>query len=240
MHSPATPPRTGWLSTLFLFGGAALLAAGVTQILLPALAQRSSAEPVLLWFAAAGFVLFPALLIVGWLLLRLEGLTLSHAIWRDRLRFRPMNRNDWLWSGGAFAAIAALSGAIIGLLLALRPDAQLAPWFLDMEPLEGGRLWILAAWLPLFALTIFTEEVVWRGIVLPRQETALGGRAWFANGCGWLLFHAAFGPTILLSLLPIVLILPWVVQRRRNSSIGVIVHAAFNGPGFLAVALGWV
>lgn len=240
MHSRAEPHRTGWLSSLFLFGGAAALAAVVVYALMPALARRTTTEPVLLWFAAAGCVLFPALLVAGWLLLRLEGRTPARDLWRERLRFRPMNRGDWLWTAGAFAAITALSAALVGLLLTLRPETRLAPWFLEMEPLEGGRLWILAAWLPLFVLTIFTEEVVWRGVVLPRQEAALGRRAWLANGCGWLFFHLAFGPAILIALVPIVTVLPWVVQKRRNSWIGVIVHAAFNGPGFLAAALGWV
>lgn len=240
MPSPVEPSRTGWRATLLLFGGAALLAALVVHGLLPSLAPRTSIEPVLLWFAVAGVVLFPALLLAGWLLLRLEGHWRASELWHDRLRFKPMNRGDWLWSGGAFVAIIALSSAIMGLLLMLRPETRLAPWFLEMEPLAGGRLWILAAWLPFFALTIFTEEVVWRGVVLPRQEAALGRSAWIANGAGWLLFHLAFGPAILIALVPIVTVLPWVVQKRRNSWIGVIVHAAFNGPGFLAAAFGWV
>lgn len=240
MSSRGQAPSLGWQGTFILFAGAAIVAFFVTEIVLPALAARSSIEPVLLWFAAAGLILFPAILLMGWFLLRREGRAFDRALWRDRLRFRPMNRGDWLWSLGAFVAITATSGAIIALLLFLRPDLELAPWFLEMEPLRGSRLWILAAWVPFFALALFTEEIVWRGVVLPRQESALGPQAWLANGAGWLLFHLAFGPAILLSLLPIVAILPWVVQRRRNSWVGVVIHATFNAPGFLVTALGWV
>jgi len=44
---------------------------------------------------------------------------------------------------------------------------------------------------------------------------------------------------VILLVTPIVFILPWIVQKRRNSSIGVIIHAALNGPAFIAVALGF-
>jgi len=69
---------------------------------------------------------------------------------------------------------------------------------------------------------------------MPRQEMALGRWAWLANGIGWMLFYVA----IFVALWPILFVLPYVVQHRRNSWIGVIVHAGLNGPGFLAVAFG--
>jgi hypothetical protein len=45
---------------------------------------------------------------------------------------------------------------------------------------------------------------------------------------------------ILLTLWPTTFILPYLVQRTKNSSTGVLVHAGVNGPGFLAVAFGYV
>lgn len=71
-----------------------------------------------------------------------------------------------------------------------------------------------------------------------RQEAVFGRWAWLANGAGWSLFHVAFGGAVFVALWPILFILPYVVQRRRNTWIGVIVHASPNGPGFLAVAFG--
>ena len=108
------------------------------------------------------------------------------------------------------------------------------------EPLRPGRYWILAAWLPFFVLNIGGEEFLWRGVVLPRQEVAVGAKAWLVNGTGWLLFHLPFGPAIVLLLAPTTYILPYVVQRRRNSWIGVVIHAGLNGPGFLAIAFGFM
>lgn len=234
------PPPLAWRGTFILFAGAAILAFFVADIVLPQWASRTRIEPVVLWQLAAGLILCPALLLIGWVLLRSEGWSLGRKLWHDRLRFRPMTAADWLWSLGAIVGIGAASAVLFGGLLHLRPEVSIAPWFLEMQPLSGRRLWILAAWLPVFVLTLFSEEIVWRGVVLPRQEAALGRWAWIANGAGWLVFHLAFGPAILITLLPIVAILPWVVQRRRNSWVGVVVHAAFNGPGFLATAFGWI
>lgn len=54
----------------------------------------------------------------------------------------------------------------------------------------------------------------------------------------WLLFHAAFPWQVLLMLMPIAMILPWVVQRRHNTWIGLVVHAGFGATGFLGLAFG--
>jgi len=84
-----------------------------------------------------------------------------------------------------------------------------------------------------------------RGDSLARRGLAAAGSgagrgAWLANSTGWLIFHIAFEPAILLTLGPTVFILPYVVQRRQNSWTGVVIHAVLNGPGFLAVAFGMV
>ena len=129
------------------------------------------------------------------------------------------------------------SGIRAGLWL-LSGEAISPPSFMAFEPLTPGRYWILAAWLPFFVLNIVGEEFIWRGVVLPRQEVAFGGKAWLVNGILWLLFHAAFPWQVLLALVPITLILPYVVQRRRNTWPGVVIHAGFGGMGFLALAFG--
>jgi hypothetical protein len=73
----------------------------------------------------------------------------------------------------------------------------------------------------------------WRGYVLPRQEAAMGPLAWLGNGIPWCLFHWSFGWPILVMLLPITLLLPWIVQRRRNTWVGIVIHAVFNSTGFI-------
>lgn len=234
------PPPLGAGGSALLFGSALLLLFATTHGVIPALARRTSIEPVLLWFAAAGLGLFTPLLVAGFAALKREGYGLRPEVWRERLRFRPMRLADWAWSLAGLAAIGLLGAATLAGLRLLRGEIDLHPSFMSMEPLTPDRYWILAAWLPFWAVNILGEEFLWRGVVLTRQEVAFGQWAWAANGIGWLLFHLPFGLTILLTLWPLVFILPWVVQRRRNSWVGVVIHAGVNGPGFLAVSFGLV
>lgn len=229
----------GWGGTLGVFGAAALLLAGATHLALPALARATGWEPVIWWFLLGALVVFGPLLLVALRLLRGESLE-GVDIVRDRLRFRAMDAGDWTWALGALLAIGILTVLAERLQPLIFGDVVVTPAFLPFEPLGPGRYWILAAWLPFFALNVLGEEILWRGVVLPRQEAALGAQAWLANAAGWLLFHAAFGLHLLVMLLPILLILPWVAQRRRNSWVAVVIHAGLNGPGFLAVAFGLV
>ena len=50
--------------------------------------------------------------------------------------------------------------------------------------------------------------------------------------------HAAFPRQVLLTLVPITLILPYIVQRRRSTWAGIVIHAGFGAMGFLALACG--
>jgi membrane protease YdiL (CAAX protease family) len=232
---PDRVPPLGLVGSAALFGAGALLLFLTTRLAVPTLVSVTGAEPVVMWFLAASTVLFGPLLLTAALLLCRERRPERQGSWDARLWLRPMNGGDWLWTVVGIAAVAVLTGGIVGLL----PDkATLRPSFMTLEPLGPDRYWILGAWLPFFVLNIVGEEFVWRGVVLPRQEVAFGDRAWLVNGILWLLFHAAFPWQVLLTLVPITLILPYVVQRRRSTWVGVVIHAGFGGAGFLAIAFG--
>jgi membrane protease YdiL (CAAX protease family) len=76
--------------------------------------------------------------------------------------------------------------------------------------------------------------------MLPRQEVALGKNAWIFHGLGWGLFHIAFGWQLLITLVPLILIQSYVVQRTQNSWTGVIMHGGINGPSFIAISFGLI
>jgi membrane protease YdiL (CAAX protease family) len=84
-------------------------------------------------------------------------------------------------------------------------------------------------WIPYWILNIMGEEVLWRGVILPRQETVSGKNAWIINAIGWQL---------LLTMIPILFILPFVVQKTRNRWTAVVIHGVINGPSFIAIAFG--
>ncbi len=225
-------------SSLAIFGVGALLLLAATRLLVPLLTQGARQEPLLAWFLAAGLGVFaPLLLLAGFLLHRELG-RLQRGDWSGRFRFRPLRGADWAFSVGSIAVIAILGGLIATAVGAFAGQAALHPSFLPAEPLSPGRYWLLWAWLPYWALNIVGEEVLWRGLMLPRQEAAHGSLAWVVHGLGWALFHVAFGWQLLLTLLPMLFVLPFAVQRTKNSSVGVVIHAGVNGPAFLAISLG--
>ena len=78
------------------------------------------------------------------------------------------------------------------------------------------------------------------GRAAPRQVLRRGAHAWWLHGSGWLVFHATTGPEVLLFLAPTALCLPWAVQRTGNPTVGLLLHAALNGPSSLALALGLI
>ena len=62
---------------------------------------------------------------------------------------------------------------------------------------------------------------------------------WVATHQG--LLHGAFQHQLrrgCFVLLPVLFSIPWAVQRSQNTTVGMVVHAGVNGPGFLAVTLG--
>ncbi len=136
--------------------------------------------------------------------------------------------------------VAILSGLIMKGLKLITGRFDHSPAFMSLEPLNKGRYWLLLIWLPYWILNILGEEILWRGVMLPRQEIAWGKHAWLFHGLGWGLFHIAFGWQMLITLLPLIFIQSYLVQRTKNSWVGVIMHAGLNGPSFIAICFGLI
>ena len=95
-------------------------------------------------------------------------------------------------------------------------------------------------WLPFWILNVLAEEFTWRAVLLPRQEARFGRWAWLVQVLLWAVFHASFGVTVLVLVVPTLLVVPFVAQRTRNTFCGVTVHALSNGPPFVLIALGLI
>lgn len=115
-----------------------------------------------------------------------------------------------------------------------------SPSFMTFEPLSKGRYWLLMVWIPYWLLNILGEEFLWRGVMLPRQELVFGKYTWIIHAFGWGLFHFAFGWKLLITLIPLIFIQSFIVQKTKNSWTGVILHGRINGPSFLAIAFGLI
>ena len=224
--------------SFLIFGIASAALALYTQFLIPFLSERTGVEPVIYWFIIAGLGLFFPLLVLAYFILRIEGLKIRKNTWEDRLRFKRMNKEDWLWSVGSIILIGILSFAILKLIEFFIGKVAFNPSFIYFEPLTPNRYWILLIWFPYWLLNIMGEEILWRGVILPAQELVFRKNTWLIHGIFWGIFHIAFGWQLLLTLIPILFIQSYVVQRRKNSWIGVIIHAAINGPSFITISFG--
>jgi membrane protease YdiL (CAAX protease family) len=216
---------------LFLGGGA--LVWGVVHAGVPALA-RAGAEPMAAWMLLALPLVFAPIVGGGLWLLRAER---SGAGWRVRLRLARPSAQDWCWGFGALAALGLASGAMFALCAALGLDPN-PPFARHVTLLGVDRLWILCLWAVYWPINILGEEFVWRGVLLPRMEARLGAGAWRLNAVLWGAFHVGFGAGNLLVLVPTLVLVPWLAQRRRSTWLAVLLHAGLSGPGFAALALG--
>lgn len=232
--------KLGLLGSFAIYIPAAILMYCMTKFLIPYLVNATGQESILMWFIVAGLGIFTPLIIVGILVLRSEGYNISKSTWIGRLRFRKITKADMLWCIAGLVVVGIFSMLIMSGLELLIGKFDHSPSFMSFEPLTKGRYWLLLIWFPYWILNILGEEFLWRGVMLPRQEIAFGKNAWLIHGLGWGLFHIAFGWQLLVTLIPLIFIQSYIVQKTKNSWIGVIMHGGLNGPSFIAICFGLI
>lgn len=227
--------------TVLLFGIPAVGFVAVCRILVPYFHQNVGLHPALSWFIG-GLLTFLPLFLLALILARKDGF-LTKAELSSRFRLKKMSNRDWKFALGGLLLIFIGTGLIMGIskLLHLQfgiPEIETTPSFIKFEPFQGKERLLLLVWLVMFFFNIFGEELLWRGYILPRQELALGQSAWMLNSALWFVFHVAFGIDLLILLLPILIVLPWCVQKTGNTMVGIWIHGLMNGPMFILVSLG--
>ena len=228
----------GWGGSIAIFGFFSLLLILETRYLIPFLSRVAGIEIVVSWFIVAAFGTFIPLLFLAIFLLRPEGQPWSRTLWQQRLRFKALTASDLKWTLAGFIGIMLGSLLIIQILSLFFGTFHSQPPFMTFDVLGPGRYWILAIWFPYWLFNIMGEEILWRGVLLPRQEIKFGKYTWIIHGFCWGLFHIAFGWKLLVTLLPILFIQSFIVQKTQNTWTGVILHAGINGPSFIAISLG--
>jgi membrane protease YdiL (CAAX protease family) len=216
---------------IFIGGGA--LVGGVVYSGVPAL-TATGMDPLASWMLLSVPLVFVPVISSGCLLLRTENVRQP---WTERLRLRRPTGKDWAWGVLGLVCIAAGSAVMMHLCFGLGLDPN-PPFSRNLRPMVGSRLWMVGIWAVYWPINILGEEFVWRGVVLPRMQDRAGGHAWLLNAVLWGAFHLAFGLGNLLVLLPTLICVPLIAQRRRNTWLAVLMHAGLSGPGFVALALG--
>jgi CAAX protease family protein len=105
--------------------------------------------------------------------------------------------------------------------------------------LSGNWLW-LAICVAMFALnTALGEELLFRGLLLPRMRGAFGRWDWAANGLLFAVYHLHVPWVIPQTLLVDTFVLGYTSRRYRSALIGIAVHSA-QSVFFTVLVLGLV
>lgn len=226
------------LHSFLFFGIAALVLWLSTHYLLPWLVYGTGILSLLGWIIVGAFCVFIPLFFAAVYFYKKEADKFNYSEFKERFRLKPMTKLDWEWTFLAFLLIIVLTAVVVYLEFSIVKKIIMIPPFLVVRPLKDSQLWVLLPWIGLFFFNMFGEEFLWRGYMLPRQEAKHGKYAWLVNGSLWTIFHLSFGLNMVITLIPLLFIIPFVVQKRKNTWIGIILHAVINGPGFILVALG--
>jgi membrane protease YdiL (CAAX protease family) len=209
----------------------------VVYLIVPWLAAAFRVPGLVAWYVGGALVVLLPMLVFAVLMARQETAPAGRRAAAKRLRLGPLTGADVAWAFGGTLAVVLLTVAIAASARAVDPSFSAGPPFLR-DSAGWPVPWLVLAWLPLFFSNILGEELCWRGYLLARQEALTGRAAWLLNGLLWCLFHWSFGWQIMLLTLPLALVLPALVQRRRNTWIGILMHAVFNAGGFAVVLTG--
>lgn len=107
--------------------------------------------------------------------------------------------------------------------------------FMDM-PLKGAW-WLVVLYVIGWVFNIFGEELWYRGFMLPRQELAHNHLGWLANGLSFWFMHIVWKWN-LIAYLPGSLILSYVSQRQKTTTVGIIAHGVLNFSPIIAITAG--
>ena len=247
-----------WKPSLIIFLIIASMLYLTHYVLVPAYTAWSG-KPYLVGYLWGWGVTVGLVFVASLMAYRLEGHPTSWQAFSARFRLNRMRRTstsgqDWLWT---LAILVVAAGAYFGLSFTARrlatlpifaphpafppdlgPDgaAHLIPGQLFGMPLKG-QWWVAAVYFTGWFLNIFGEEFFYRGWLLPRQELAFGKYAWLVNGTMFTFQHW-MQPWNFLAIWPGALFMAFVIQRRRNTWMGIVQHGLMNLGLFVFVLRG--
>lgn len=187
---------------------------------------------------ALNFLFFVVLATTGIGVLKREGASFAAGSLKARLRLRNISGKDWLL---VVVGVLVVDASYIGLmslgepLAGLLPDWMSAPYRSNAESDPSGDYLGLLVFSVMILFNIFSEEFLWRGCLLPRQELRHGRRTWWIHGVQWTLFHW-FQLWHLPAILPGALVYGWLSTRTKSMVPGLVLHFGLNGLGIIMMA----
>ncbi len=234
------PPRSGAVTVtqysrraiLAIWAAAALPMGALAWIVAPAIADDGDIESLFRPLVAALTVglIWQFVLVVGLVVYEQRSLRwsrLREALWLRKPRSPRTGR-----VGGRIWLVViplALGTALEGLLVVSAPISRDVGKFLSSD---AGEAMFHGSW-GLFGLvltmlvfnTVLGEELLFRGLLLPRMQGAFGNRDWVANGVLFAAYHL-HEPWVIPTTLLDTLFLAYPARRFQSAWIGIAVHSA--------------
>jgi membrane protease YdiL (CAAX protease family) len=197
-------------------------------------------EAYLFCFYSPFFLLF----ISNFIIYKIEGHSFSLKSYTSRLRLNKLDKHTIKWLALFFViifigfAITSKLGQLISdnisffsipdfLPGGLNHNKKLLPGYFFDIPLSNNWLFAIFYFIGWF-FNIFGEELMFRGILLPRNEKTFNKYAWLFQGVLWGIWHVywfwQFIPLTFFVALPLL----YVVQKTKNTWVGIIIHGTLN------------
>lgn len=187
----------------------------------------------------ASVFLYTAITVTGLAILRSEGTEFSFTALKERLRFHSISKKQWalvllgvLLVDGTYIVLSALGPMIADAL----PGWFSAPYRAMPETDLSGAYLALFLFSALITFNVISEEFLWRGVLLPRQELAHGRNAWWIHAVQWTMFHW-FQGWYIPAILPGALVYGWLATRTKSIIPGIVLHFGLNGLGIIMMAI---
>jgi membrane protease YdiL (CAAX protease family) len=120
----------------------------------------------------------------------------------------------------------------------ISPGGRDLPAFLDSDAgqsfFSGNWAWFGLIAVQLLFVSVLGEELLFRGLLLPRMNGAFGRGDWLANGVLFAVYHLHI-PWAMLAALVDAFVISYPTKRYRSAWIGIAVHSAQSV--FIAVVL---
>lgn len=185
---------------------------------------------------------FLLLFITALILYKTEGNECNWQNFTKRTQLIKMTKTDWLWAIGllvfgilVYAGLAPVGNWLAKISFFSPPDffpAEINPnkpringYMMDYR--LSGQYWVAIVYFIGWFLNIFGEELLWRGMLLPRQIKRYGSKAWIYHGFMWTFWHF-FWTWNLLSIFPFAMALSYVTYKRQNIWIPIFAHGLLN------------
>ena len=199
------------------------------------------------WLALISGLIWQFILSV--LILKKEGWAIfSRETWKHRLKFQVAKNpksgksNPWLFLWVVpFIGLNALISSDIGFP---NLDSFVSPYLPELpqydlsglaSPEYEGAWWVLGLYLITFAFNyILGEELIYRGILLPKMKGVFGKWDWAANGILFGLYHLHKPQIIFSTALLFGFVFAYPSSRFQSSWMAVIIHGL---EGFLGATI---